>query len=255
MNEFKKYLFSIVILGTCFGGMTLLILMKQKPGTEDPTELIPTVSTYAAQPFLNELDLEVSGLVVPFREIKLPALVKGKVVKKTKDCEAGNWVKKDTILFEIEKIDYQIEIDRLMDELTLTDNSLHAILDEIWGAEDILALAKEEQANYQREFDRREGLGSAISKSDMDLASRNLINAKKTVASLKNSLFQLHIRQRRLETEMDLAETDLAKANLNYDRTTIKAPFDGVIVREMVEKGGLCSGWFTSITVGRHVPV
>ena len=59
------------------------------------------VKTIAAtrEPSLFQIDFD--GVVVPLREVTLSAEVPGRIVKKTSDCQSGEFVEKGKLLLEI----------------------------------------------------------------------------------------------------------------------------------------------------------
>ncbi len=94
-GEVGKYIISAVILGAAVLGMFGLIASREKTESQDPDVLVPVVRTFPAELFEGQLDLEVSGLVVPYREINLSAQVAGRVARKTDACQAGTYVEFD----------------------------------------------------------------------------------------------------------------------------------------------------------------
>ena len=72
-----------------------------------------------------KLNIEVDGVVVPFRQITLSAEVEGTVLFKEEDCRAGRYVEQGTVLFRIDPRDYELEIRRLWKGFA-ADGSGHA---------------------------------------------------------------------------------------------------------------------------------
>ena len=112
-----KYLISIVILAggvaICFG----LSSLAEKSEEQASEQLVPLITTEAIQPYAGQIDMVVSGSVVPYREIKVAAKVNGNVVKKHPNCEAGNFVKAGEPLIEIDPADFQNQLDLANAEL------------------------------------------------------------------------------------------------------------------------------------------
>jgi membrane fusion protein (multidrug efflux system) len=137
------------------------------------------------------------GQAVAYDEVDLVARVEGFLEKR--NFEEGSFVKKDTVLFEIEKDYYKAKVDAAQAQLDQDAASL-------------------KDAN--REYDRFKGLleKNAASKKDFDKAE----TTKETAAA------------KELAAKANL---ELAKLNLNY--TEIKAPFDGRISISTYSVGNL----------------
>ena len=82
LGEWVKYALSILILA---GGVAIyfgLSSLAKKSEEQASEQLVPLISTEAIQPYAGQIDMVVSGSVVPYREIKVAAKVNGNVVKK-----------------------------------------------------------------------------------------------------------------------------------------------------------------------------
>ena len=106
-TEWGKYLLSVLILA--IGGRCLLWLVFVKGKKQRARQRKAGsfgFATESIQPFAGELDMTVSGSVVPFREIRVAAKVSGNVVKKHPKCEAGHFVNAGEPLIEIDPSDF-----------------------------------------------------------------------------------------------------------------------------------------------------
>jgi multidrug efflux pump subunit AcrA (membrane-fusion protein) len=70
----------------------------------------------------------------------------------------------------------------------------------------------------------------------MDQTRKAIVASKNARESLRNQLRTLQARRDRLLVAEELARITLRKAKLDFDRTEIVAPVDGVIVQELVEQ-------------------
>ena len=236
-TEWGKYLLSVLILaigvGVCFG----LSLLREKSKEQDSEKLVPLVSTETIEPFAGELDMTVSGSVVPFREIRVAAKVSGNVVKKHPNCEAGNFVNAGEPLIEIDPLDFQNQLEIANAELDqakklLVENEL-----EIASAQDAMKLANRDYKIAENEFKRSQRIRNALSKAEFDQASRNQLVSETQLKSRENELKLVRKRIDRLESSIRLSETRVAAAQTNLGRATVVAPDDGMIVSEAVQEG------------------
>ncbi|EMI20743.1 multidrug resistance efflux pump, partial [Rhodopirellula maiorica SM1] len=65
---------------------------RMKSLTPVRTERVKSLSDFGRQ-----LQLQVDGTVVPYREVRLATEVAGKIIFKSDKCEAGAFVKKDDL--------------------------------------------------------------------------------------------------------------------------------------------------------------
>ncbi|WP_245430826.1 efflux RND transporter periplasmic adaptor subunit [Rhodoplanes roseus] len=143
------------------------------------------------------LHAEFTGNTAPVSSVDLEARVQGFL--ESIGYRDGEAVRKGRVLFQIEKDQYQAQVDLQKAQLDS---------------------AKAKQANAQREFDRQSTLGQreVTSQRSVDDARTNLDTANALVAAS--------------EANLKLAETSLAYA-------TVQAPSDGVVTRHLADVGAL----------------
>lgn len=241
LSEPVKYGISVLILLVGAGVLFALYQMRGSTKEKDSDALIPMVDTAPVENFVGDLDLLVSGTVVPFREITVGAEVGGKVLKKYPDCEAGNFVTKGTKLLEIDPQDYNLEIKTMESELVQADRTMGETEEEIRGAIKNLELAKSDFKLQRNEFRRFERLKDSLAANEYDQARRNLLNSQSQLTLRQNSYDMLLARKERLKASRELITNRKEKADVNLQRTIVTAPVDGVIVREAVEPGDFVS--------------
>jgi multidrug efflux pump subunit AcrA (membrane-fusion protein) len=237
LSELAKYVISFLILASGAGVAYSLSLLKEKPADQDSKELVTMVGTYEASLYSGELAMEVSGSVVPFREIRVAAEISGNVIKKFPDFEAGNFVKKGTRLLEIDPADYALQLKTREAEVEQSKKALDEVKEEIVGANRNIKLAEDDFRLAQSEYQRNLRIKSALSSSELDQSKRGLLTAESALTQRRNSLDMMNAKQKRLEAALALSNANLNRAQLSLDRTTLVAPDDGVIVREMVQEG------------------
>ncbi len=115
---------SLAILAVSLGGAYWLYSMRKPPADRKNTNLIPEVATYEVSEYRGQLDLVVNGMVVPYREIKVAAEVAGRIAEKSKDFQAGNYVRQGTLLINIDPSDYEIDVRRLQAEVKQAEQML-----------------------------------------------------------------------------------------------------------------------------------
>ncbi len=196
------------------------------------------------------LQLEVDGTVVPFREALVAAEVAGRIVEKSDKCEAGEFVSANDLLMVIDKIDYELEVQRLS---RLREQEYQALLEldqEVVNLQRSVEVAEEDVKLQQAEVDRVSALPEGFaSRGEVDQAKRLLLQAKQQLISYENQGDLLKKRRARLEATERLVATQLKAAEVNLKRCEIRAPIDGVIVMENVDLNSFVARGNTLVTI------
>ncbi len=182
------------------------------------------------------LFLTVDGTVVPFEESNVAAEVSGRIIEKSEYCEPGCVVKKGDLLMRIDKKDYEIEV-RRFDQLQKQEyQRLQEVDQEMINSQRLIKVAEQDVALQQKEIERLKALPAGFaSQTEIDQANRAALAATQQLISLQNQLDLQKKQRTRIEAAEKLAGAQLEMAQLNLDRTTIRAPIDGVVVNEKVD--------------------
>ena len=227
----------LLILGC--GVAAFMAMGSQPPPTRIAAEGVTATAvqtvTAVREPGVFQIDFD--GVVVPLREVTLSAEVGGRIVKKTPDCQSGEFVTKGTLLFEIDPRDYELEVRRLKQELKQAILSIEEIDEEINQNVRSVELAERQVELAHREVVRQNNLKSdrVVTEADYERALRDELSADNSLNTLKGQRRVLAKRRIRLNEGQTLTETMLERAQLDLGRTRIAAPVSGVVVEEMVE--------------------
>ncbi len=233
-----RFLAPIVLLGGSILAFVELSGKRQAPARGEEQELPPLVTTATIQPHSGPLNIEVDGVVVPFREIRLAAEVSGRIERKPSEARAGNYVTQGTVLLEIDESDYELAVRRLSKQLLQSEQQIEELEVERRNTQALLELAEQDlglQLQDQARIDKLSRSG-IVSDSEIDGAKRKVLAARNSLVTLQNQLQLLSARRSRLEWARDVTSVDLEQAKLDRRRTTITAPNDGVIISDFVEQ-------------------
>ena len=245
-----------VILPIAIWVAALVAIYKVKsPVVEPPEELeksVPLVDSARVRPYTDTFMIEADGVVVPFREIQLASQVSGRIAFKSENCRAGRKVKKGEELFRVDPQDYQLAVEQLKRQLRQAEIDLEDARLEITKATDLLKLANEDLKLATAEYSRLKKLretSNVITISDVERAQRAELTAQNTVVQYSAQLSSARQREYKSESSKELMEISLQKANLDLARTTVKAPVDGVIIRELVEEDSFAQPGTNLVTI------
>ena len=239
--EWAKYALSVLILAGGAAVCVGLSSLAEKSEEQASEQLVPLIATETIQPYAGQIDMVVSGSVVPYREIKVAAKVNGNVVKKHPNCEAGNFVKAGEPLIEIDPSDFQNQLDVANAELEQAKKLLAENELEIAAAETGVKLATRDYNIAKTEFERSQRIRSALSKSEFDQSKRNQLNSETQLRNRQSSLKLVRKRIDRLQASIQLSTSRVEAAQTNLQRATVVAPDDGIIVNEAVQEGDFVS--------------
>ena len=197
--------FLVIVLGLVVA--TYITHKTPKAQKRVPVKAIPMVEVQVVQPADHLIIIPAMGTVVPAREVVLRAQVSGKVLSLHPDFIEGGYIEENAEILKIDPVDYQLSV-------TLAEA-------KIKDAESILELA-EEEANAAKEEWR------LLYEDDA-----NTTNDKPPPLVAKEP--QLAAAQARLKAE----QAELKKAELDLKRTSVRAPFNGIVRSKSVEIGSL----------------
>lgn len=222
----------------CAGWAVMLLGAKTKAKRKKPApQILVPVDIVNAKPHRGPLTISASGVVVPFREVDLPTQISGIAVWKSDSLLPGKFVNKGDELLKIDAADYQIAVARLKQQVTKADADLARIDVEISNASKLIELESEGLKLRKREYERmnqlrRDGAGS---NSETDAVRRLYVEAKQSLTVQQNGLRKMTAEKTSLQSTRQLASIDLEKAELDLQRTVIRAPFSGVVISNLVE--------------------
>ena len=170
-----------------------------------PERLARLVDVSAAQAFTKPVTIEARGVVMAAKEISLRPQVSGEVVSIDERLIPGWRFNQDDVLLTIEQEDYKYALEQAKSALTQAQASL------------TLEIGNQEVAQGEYKV-----LGEDLSDADKSLVFREpqLATAKAQVSSNK---------------------ARVADAELDLKRTSLRAPFDALVMQKNVDTGSILS--------------
>lgn len=234
-----KIVMPLVILGAGIG--IFVILGKGQQESRNDVSLTGPIVVRVAEveEHGDELNLRVDGVAVPYREVELSAEVGGLISAKSPQLEAGEFITGGSPLVRIDPRDYELEVRRLTSMVQQAAADLVELDQELANNRELLELADKEVVLQSREYDRLQMLvgRGVVTQSEVERAEQAVLTARHAKVTRENQLNLLAKRRTRLESGLELAQSQLEKAELDVARTTVSSPVDGVVVREAVEVG------------------
>lgn len=238
----RWFVFQVVVSSILFFGtiaiVILLVNLKTLPSKDQDGRRAPLVECVTVAPYKENINISVSGIAVPFREINIAAEVTGAITAKTKACESGQFVKEGTELLSIDSEKYQLAKDRLVAELAEAEARQNKAKAELEGALAILELLDRDLTIQTTEYKTRESLfqNNAISKTEWTTSQRAMIAAENAKKVQSNRVATLEADLSAQKSLVALKKIQQEEAEIDFKKATITAPSDGVIIAESVQE-------------------
>ncbi|MBW2328475.1 MAG: efflux RND transporter periplasmic adaptor subunit [Deltaproteobacteria bacterium] len=209
----KQKVLAVIIIGavlTC-GWFVSRSLLNSKPEVRrrQPAAMKTVVQVQQLKATDLVLEIEAMGTVIAAQELDLKPRVSGRVVVVNPKLVPGSLLNKDELILKIDKKDYELALE------SSRNNLRKASMD--------LRLEQGNQTVAKREFDLiREYASTGLNDAPLDLALRKPQLAKATAAEA-------------------VARTQMQQAKLNLERTILRAPFNGVVLKKNVAVGAQIS--------------
>ncbi|MBT8450415.1 MAG: efflux RND transporter periplasmic adaptor subunit [Deltaproteobacteria bacterium] len=201
-----KWALSIGVLLAAFAVAYVLVITKaEPPRAEKPLEgtLVDVIQIEASR---HEVDLHAKGTVVPAQEIVLQPELGGRVIWQSPELVAGGRFKAGQPIVRIDPRDYQLAAESFRSQVNRAKLELR--------------LEKRRGEVAVREW-------NSFGEMDVSEEQRALAQRKPQLESTR--------------LELKAAQSALKKAQLDLTRTTLRAPFNAMVVSESVDTGQLLS--------------
>jgi RND family efflux transporter MFP subunit len=194
----------LIALGAAVG------LYMNSPTTKKskPKRPIPIVETVNLSLRSEQVYIEAFGTVIPAKQIALRSEIEGRIIRKNAELIPGGIIGKGELVAQIDPLDYQLLVNEREAEVA--------------------------EARYSLKLEEGQ---QVIAKGEWLLLEEDVVASQ---ASKSLALREPHLRF--AKAKLQAAESRLAAAKLSVKRTTINAPFDGLVLDSLVEQGQLISG-------------
>jgi len=205
-------------------------------------------ATRAASASQGPLLIAGPGRVEPYSEdIKIGSELSGRL--KSVNVEEGDAIHRGQVLAELENADYRAQVESSRANVVAKQAVLRKVIngarrqerDEAWSS---VNEARAVMENAQSELHRRQELFSAgvVSREELDRFAReaDVAKAKYEAAVQQHALVDDHAREedRSLaEADVQLAQAQLEEAEARCEKTFIRSPIDGSVLRKHHRSG------------------
>ena len=239
-KDFKfKVIRVIIVLAAAIVIAVLLIKMQPEPERKIRIETPLLVETFPAKAENLNMIIESYGTVKPRELLKLVAEVKGQIVSLDPTFKEGSFIKKGTALIKIDPRSYQLEVDKRKVEIKQAEAELKYLKQEVLNLEASIKIAGSDVVLAKAEYLRQKKLveKNVVAQTTLDNAEQKYLVSLERMQGLQNQLALTGPSKDRLKAQRDMADVLIRQAELDLEKTSIIAAFDGWVVEKEVEKG------------------
>ena len=229
----------VLIFAAAIGGVALLVLTKPAADKKPIVQSKLVVRGIELEPRPVQ-DIIISyGTAQAEHDASVAAEIAGPIVKVSPSLQQGARVHDGEILLQIDEREYRAELARAKSRLLSDQAALDKIVTEEKNLQELLRIAQVELTVAQRELKRVSGLyeNGLAGQRERDLAEVEAEAKRRTLQGLQDQNEQLPDTRRQLEATVELRKAELDLTQLNLERCSIKAPFDGQIQDVLVDRG------------------
>ena len=223
----RKLIFIPIVIVALFFA-SIMVKSKKKPKLKGGAEAVTNVNTLKVQQVSVVPHAIGYGTVQPAKVWKAIVEVSGQIVWKADRLYNGEFFKKGELLIRIDQIPWKLAViqakaevaksEAKLSELTANKNNLEATLKI---REQMVAFSEKELQRKKQLFKKR-----TISASDIDKEQLTVLNHKNSLQQTKSELNLLPKKIAYEQGQLSAAKAKLEKAELDLERTEIRAPFD-----------------------------
>lgn len=235
-----QFLIGAIIIAIAFVLGLLLVWLRPEPEKKVQDNSAPLVQVADVNIRNGRLTISGSGTVRASEEVNLAAEVAGKLVYVNPSLKEGQSIENGAVLFRIDQTDYRNAVQSARADIAARQVDLLQAREEM-----TIARAELEQFK-QRTADASSSLYAGIDANDYaakilppESLSKQTVqdNTTKTGRESTNRLATREPQLRSAQAGLQRAQSQLANANTSLNRTTVRAPFAGIVRSEQVAKG------------------
>lgn len=235
-----RILLTAFILAFGAAAMTGIAMLRSDPPPAEPEEAVARTSGIRVARQDVQAVLRGYGTARPRRTTRIAPQVSGVVVEAHPRLQTGNVIAEGEVLFRIDPKDFELNLTARRAEVERLEALLRQLDRERQNDERRLEVAERLREIARREYDRIEQLvrqSGAESEARLDSARSALEREEQNVLSVENALALYESRVASTEAQLASGRSAFEQAELDLDRTTVRAPFHARIRDRSVEVG------------------
>jgi len=238
MRKLFRILLPIIVLAACIAFAFFLIKTAPSPQRKPSKPVVPIVDVLEVESSDYQVVISSTGTIKPHIQSDLVSEAAGSVVYVSPHFTNGGFIDQGEVLVRLDQAEYQYAVANTRAALSGVKARLLELSATADNLKKSLAIEAQQLALAEREFKRHSKLKhGTVSQSALDQSEREFLLRKSSLQGLKNSLGLIPAQRQILQAELKLKQAQLASAQLDLDRTQIKAPYAGRVLEQRVDLG------------------
>lgn len=234
---FFKFFRVVIVIALALTIAVFLFKMKPKAERQVKPKIRPYVELMRVNPEIRNMIIEGYGTVRPSDSRKLVAEVRGKIIMTAHSFKEGGYFQKGNTLLKIDPRSYELEIQRQRIQIMQIDAELKYLGQEVRNLDASINLSESYVKLSLAEHKRLKELakGNVAAQTNIDQAEQKYLSSLDSLQRLKNQMALIAPQKEKLQAQRAMAQVALSQAQLDFEKTTIIAPFDGWVLEKRVE--------------------
>jgi HlyD family secretion protein len=181
--------------------------------------------------------ISATGTVNPVTAVQVGSQVSGQIKELYVDFNSE--VKKDQVIAQLDPDTFKLRVNQAMADVEAARATVLTQRANVAALSAELSRAKVNAADAERELQRNKVLveKNFVAAATLDKAQANSDAAREQVKTAQAQVTSGEAQVRNVEALVTQREAQLAQARVDLERTTIRAPVNGVVVKRSVEPG------------------
>lgn len=221
----------VVALALSIGAAIALVRTKPKPATEPTAAHSIVVDAITASERPVGRSWNGYGTVRAQSVADVAAEVAGVIIARPDTVEAGRRVDAGAEIIRIDARDYQEQLEAAQHVVTALESQLESVDVETDSLQESVGLAEEGISLFNRELARAHDAQTrgAATENEVEALRRSLTTQQRELTELRQRYRQAPIRRAELEAQIRQQRTLVRQAELNVERTVVRAPIAGIL--------------------------
>jgi len=239
MRKLFRILLPAVVLVACVALAFFLMKTAPQPKRIQQKPVVPVVDVLEVEQADYQVKVASTGTIKPHTQSNLVAEVAGTVVHISPNFTNGGFIEQGELLVRIDPAEYQYAVANIKAALSGVRARLAELDTTAENLKKSLAIEGQHLALAERQFKRHTKLRKqgTVSQSALDQSEREYLLRKSSLQGLENSLELIPAQRQVLQADLKLKQAQLASAQLDLNRTQIKAPYTGRVLEQRVDLG------------------
>jgi len=178
-----------------------------------------------------------TGTLNPVKSVLVGSQVSGQI--KELYVDFNSVVKKDQVIARIDPESFELRVRQAMADLEATRATVLTQMASVGAQRAEVSRSEVNLADVKRDYERKQMLVEKgfVSAADRDKALAVFNGAQEQLKTARAQLAVAEAQAKNAEAVVKQRESQLAQARVDLDRTIIRAPVDGVVIKRSVDAG------------------